>query len=55
MIEILIALIFGAVPNFMFGYGTSIAIKAKTPWPAVAFIVSGFISYSFALWLARRS
>ena len=52
--QLLLAFIFGAVPNFMFAYGTGVAIKSKSPWPAVVFIVSGFAAYTIGIFLARR-
>lgn len=54
MMDILIAIFAGAVPNFLFAYGTGHAIKSKSIWPAVFFIISGFAAYSFGIWLARK-
>jgi hypothetical protein len=54
ILQLFLSFIFGAVPNFMFAHGTGIAIKSKSPWPAVVFIISGFAAYAVGIALARR-
>lgn len=54
ILQLLLAAIFGAVPNFMFAYGTGLAIKAKSPWVSVVFMISGFLAYGVGIYLARR-
>lgn len=51
--QILLAIILGATPNFMFGVGTALALSAKSRWPAVAFIISGFVAYAVAIAIGR--
>jgi hypothetical protein len=55
MSTIVVAFLLGAVPNFMFAYGTGIAIKSKSPMPAWAYIIGGFAAYAAGIFLARRA